>query len=73
MKRRLFLSMHIIIEDSDIISQEISRDLCCERFTPKSFDVEIVSFGEKWTPKIGQCYKVESGLTKRIPEDGQTT
>ena len=25
---------------------------------------------QKWTPKIGQCYKVESGLTKRIPEDG---
>ena len=25
---------------------------------------------KKWTPKIGQCYKVESGLTKRIPEDG---
>ena len=28
---------------------------------------------QKWTPKIGQCYKVESGLIKRIPKHGQTT
>ena len=28
---------------------------------------------EKWTPKIGQCYKVESGLIKGIPKHGQTT
>ena len=28
---------------------------------------------EKWPPKIGQCYKVESGLRRRIPEHGQTT
>ena len=28
---------------------------------------------QKWTPKIGQCYKVESGLIKRIPKRGQTT
>ena len=34
---------------------------------------DLLEEGKKWTPKIGQCYKVESGLTKRIPEDGQTT
>lgn len=28
---------------------------------------------QKWPPKIGQCYKVESGLITRIPKHGQTT
>jgi hypothetical protein len=28
---------------------------------------------KKWPPKIGQCYKVESGLITRIPKHGQTT
>ena len=32
-----------------------------------------VPHNQKWTPKIGQCYKVESGLIKRIPKHGQTT
>ena len=28
---------------------------------------------QKWSPKIGQCYKVESGLIERIPKHDQTT
>ena len=40
-------------------------------FDPKEFEEKFEKL--KWTPKIGQCYKVKSGRIKRISRDGQTT
>ena len=58
------------VENNDI-RFEIVVDFTNRRVMCRSESVLVSE--EKWSPKIGQCYKVESGLIKGILKHDQTT